>query len=327
MSKARDLADFQGSASALTTGTLPVDRVPYVGRRNLIINGGFDVWQRGTSHSTNGYGSADRWYLAFNGSATAQKVEDTVAGKKVVTISSTASGQTYHVLQQRIEFLRRYQGRVLTLSAWVKGTAGTHTQYLEFRDSGGNSVDSITFPITYTGSWQYVTHTFTVPTNASYDNDSSWFNVSFYGGDSLALSQVQLELGSVATPFEHRSYGEELALCYRYYIRYGSANGANTPSDYTNITTAHGTSSAWYVPFQLPMRMRAAPSLSYSSVSDFRCTLQHSDSDTCSSMMIGYGDEFNPTLSIQAGANGANRTRMFGYNGTYGAWIAWDAEL
>ena len=49
MSKARDLADFQGSASALTTGTLPVDRVPYVGRRNLIINGAMQVAQRGTS--------------------------------------------------------------------------------------------------------------------------------------------------------------------------------------------------------------------------------------------------------------------------------------
>ena len=38
-------------------------------------------------------------------------------------------------------------------------------------------------------------------------------------GDYIEISQVQVELGKVATPFEHRSYAEELALCQRYYYR------------------------------------------------------------------------------------------------------------
>lgn len=261
-----ELADLRKPSGIAGEALLRADSVQEqrdligAGRKNLIINGGFDVWQRGTSQTTSGYGSVDRWRCDTDGSFTASKTEDIVNGKKVATISSVASGQTYHVLQQRIEFLRRFQGRVLTLSGWIKGSVGTYTQYIEFRDAGGTSITNETFDTTYTGSWQFVEHTFVVPTNASFDNDSSWFNVAFYGGASLALSDVQLELGSVATEFEHRSYGEELALCQRYYtiLKNQSASTAHALSYFGAYLSTRGFTS-----LSLPTTLRGEPTVTY----------------------------------------------------------------
>jgi hypothetical protein len=74
--------------------------------------------------------------------------------------------------------------------------------------------------------------------------------------------------------------------------------------------------------------MRTGPTVTYSAVGDFRVTLQHSNSNTVTSIGFGYNDTKNPMLAVQAGSNGAgNGTRMFGYNGTYSAWLAFDAEL
>jgi hypothetical protein len=73
------------------------------------------------------------------------------------------------------------------------------------------------------------------------------------------ITGVQLELGKVATPFEHRSYGEELALCQRYYqnVFYGGvANNAGLTQSYGN----------WYT---LPTPMRASPTVSLNSNSTF----------------------------------------------------------
>jgi len=77
---------------------------------------------------------------------------------------------------------------------------------------------------------------------------------TFASGNYLEIAQVQLELGSVATDFEHRSYGEELALCQRYYWqgklsdsfgrRYGTANGGYLDAGNASFpVTMRGTSN------------------------------------------------------------------------------------
>lgn len=153
---------------------------------------------------------------------------------------------------------------------------------------------------------------------------SSQVNALNSTANNIYLTGIQLEIGKVATPFEHRSYGEEYALCQRYYQRF-DADG----QDFTNIGVAIATNSAWYVPIILPGgRMRADPALSYSAVGDFRITLQHSNSSAVTSMMIGYGNPLHPNLSVQSGSNSAsNGARMFGYGSSTTAWLAFDAEL
>jgi hypothetical protein len=48
-------------------------------------------------------------------------------------------------------------------------------------------------------------------------DNGAYSNTTITAGDYVEATMIQLELGNVATPFEHRSYGEELALCQRYY--------------------------------------------------------------------------------------------------------------
>ena len=78
------------------------------------------------------------------------------------------------------------------------------------------------------------------------------------------ITGVQLEAGSVATPFEHRQYGQELALCQRYFISYGGTH------IYERIGTSINNATNYSIAmFTFPVEMRAAPTFGYSAVGDF----------------------------------------------------------
>jgi len=82
--------------------------------------------------------------------------------------------------------------------------------------------------------------------------------VSFSTGDYVEITGVQLELGKVATPFEHRSYGEELALCQRYYE---VSSGVNW------YLTGLGSGAEVYLPNTWKVTKRATPTMSNSASS------------------------------------------------------------
>ena len=75
-------------------------------------------------------------------------------------------------------------------------------------------------------------------------------------GNDLWITGVQLEVGSVATPFEHRSYGDELARCQRYF--FATATGTT----YNAVTTgfANSTTNSTQL-ITYPVQMRATPSI------------------------------------------------------------------
>jgi len=218
MSKARDLADFQGSASALTTGTLPVDRVPYVGRRNLIINGGFDVWQRGTSFTDSNSYTADRWWNFPQGTVSSYRDADEGMCAKYAT---NGTGGYYYAFRHRIEYenVRHMEGKTVTLSFKVKASQAFTGRLMAYFVHTNYFIQ----PYDITTEWTTVTKTFTFPVSGVTPNfDQEMFEFILLEqlpstATDIYITQVQFELGSVATPFEHRSYGEELALCQRYY--------------------------------------------------------------------------------------------------------------
>ena len=81
----------------------------------------------------------------------------------------------------------------------------------------------------------------------------TWFQTN---DATLEFTGFQLELGPVATPFEHRSYGDQLARCMRYYQTstddwHSALNSNSSPSGYSNCN----------VPFKV--QMRAAPTVNY----------------------------------------------------------------
>jgi len=227
--------------------TLPVDVVAQLkgtdGRKNLMINGGFDVWQRGTSFtstSVNEY-SADRFRTEGYGLSTTISRQSFTAGQTDVlnfptyfcrVATSTVSAGQFWGLQQRIETpqVMRY-GQTVTVSFWVKATTGTLASgaFTYGLDDSKSSSPALTT------TWQKITNTFTCGLSGNYSS----FYLVYLGAGSAAISvdiaQVQLELGSEATDFEHRSYSEELALCQRYFEK--SFNDDVAPANGSSSTT------------------------------------------------------------------------------------------
>ena len=92
-------------------------------------------------------------------------------------------------------------------------------------------------------------------TGSDYSQDMST-SFALTTGATFDVTGLQLEVGKNATEFEHRSYGEELALCQRYYQRMGDTN--------TNEIVLGGYSvsgSVIYDSIQLPVEMRIVPTL------------------------------------------------------------------
>ena len=243
------------------------------GRRNMIINGDFRVSQRGDYSSagtvTNGHWFVDRYRAFFSGvTATVQRTSNshpnTHTGHSLkITATSSASG--YIDLLQYVEYQPFFVGKHMTLSAWVRSN-NIDTQ---FRVTAGSQL--ATKNHSGGGEWEYLTLTFVYPTTVTtnigievlaYNNGA----VSVANGDFVEIAELQLELGKVATPFEHRSYGEELALCERYYQKSYDKDAYITGS--TSLSSIgsvdhYGSSDATNVLAQVYFRtqMRDAPSV------------------------------------------------------------------
>jgi len=268
--------------------------------RNRIINGNFDIWQRGTSQTNAGYGSADRWFLGHTGSTkTASRVAFTVGQTEVPgnpkyylrhVVSSVAGTGNHCFLDQRIEGVHTLAGQTATLSFWAKADSNKNiaTEFIQYFGTGGSPSNQITGiqVVTHnlTTSWQKFTATVAIPfisgkTIGSDGNDLLelifWFDAgSTYSARTNSLgqqsgtfdiAQVQLEEGTVPTPFEHRPYGIELALCQRYY--YVVVDGSESTNQ------VFGTGIGWStVQIEMvkehPVEMRASPDLKQTVVTN-----------------------------------------------------------
>jgi hypothetical protein len=270
MTKARELADVIGTQST-TENVLQ-------GRRNLIINGAMQVAQRGTSFTSNGYG-IDRW-KTYNSGGTATLSQQTFASgdspevglDTYVRIVRSSPSNTYF-FSQRVEDVRKSGGATLTLSFYAKASSATTipcriTQ--EFGSGGSSGVNITAQDSNVTTSWQRFSLTFNMASlSGKTIGTGSFFEPVFdipATTATIEITGVQLEVGSVATPFEHRSYGEELALCQRYYCH------SHSPASPPNLNTYHYYgNSAMAVDFedlaptslQYPVPMRASPSITY----------------------------------------------------------------
>jgi len=193
------------------------------GRRNLIINGDFKVSQRGDYTSATTLSGTDV-YLLDRWKVTQTTVSGTIqdlGGKIRLKATSSGTGQVRAV--QNIETQDLVLGGTYTLSALVKSnksTAGINVT--DDKTSGSGDADIYYAYHTGDGTDQRLSVTFTVRSTVPYEflvraALQPAGNASITSGDYIEVSEFQLERGSVATEFEHRSFGEELALCQRYY--------------------------------------------------------------------------------------------------------------
>jgi hypothetical protein len=249
-------------------------------RQNAIINGGFDVWQRGTSITpTSGYAyTADRWRTFSYGASTSTFSQQAftpgtapVAGYEGRFFARVLSTNSNAVFSHIIEDVRTFAGQQVTLSFWAKSaTAQTLTNvYISqsFGAGGSAAVDTVVAAPTITTSWTRYTFTLTLPSVAGKTiTSNSLLDLNIWGNVNNALDiwGVQLEAGSVATPFVRAAttLQGELAACQRYYQRYTSvANNAI-------FTGTMFSSTIFYGAFVFP-KMRVAPSSSVSAAAAF----------------------------------------------------------
>ena len=224
-----------------------------VGRRNLLINGGFDVWQRGTSGFTSGgIYTADRWRFDSAGSTTAVAKE--TANPELGNVLSASSDTVSNLVSQYIENGGQYlYNKHHTVSFWVKADAPCVASLRIRNNTTATNYEDFGYNVT-TG-WTKITYTFSPYTGLSPTDVVRLYLVNNTSvATKIYFAQVQLEVGKVATPFEHRSYGEELALCQRYYYRASASelNGSLCAGFATGSTGARGI-------INFPVTMRVAP--------------------------------------------------------------------
>lgn len=215
------------------------------GFKNKLINGNFDIWQRGTTNTitNSGYTVADRWQYITDGTLGT----GTVFTQQAFTVGQTAvpNNPTYYLqlvctsvstpnnyIRQRIENVSTLSGQLATGSFWVRTTSGTATVSAQFQQefgSGGSpsagvyGIGSASF--TATTTWQQFSITTVIPSIAGKTlgtNNDSALNFGIYfpaGGASgtYQVAQCQVEAGGVVTNYDIRPLAVELPMCQRYY--------------------------------------------------------------------------------------------------------------
>jgi len=265
MTKARENSDYTGLAAGIVAG----DTAARAGRKNLIINGGFDVWQRGTSGTkavngwASGYIAVDRWHT-YGADTTQTKSSSTVGTDLVNTLKISGSG-TNKLCTHAIENgSRLISGKDVTLSFYIRATTATESLSLNARfgtSLAGDSGDLSIGTVTTTTSWVKHAISFNVTDPSVNTTRHAMLRIASSAEEDFEIAQVQLELGSVATDFEHRSYGEELALCQRYYTNMEYQKGGSVLGFTGDVTSG----SSYHLSFSFPTQMRATPSLTWSS--------------------------------------------------------------
>ena len=352
------------------------------GRRNIIINGAFQVAQRGTSHTGVGNGDngyyLDRFKFAESGTSGAEftisQSTDSPDGfgfsmKFDCTTADTSLGSG-----EQLRIISDYEGQ--DLQQLKKGTSGAEKVTLSFHvksnltgtaivtiyDTPNNRHISKSYTISSANTWEKKIITFEGDTSGAIDNDNTTgFRIEWHlraGSDATSgtlatswasyvaanqaagqtidlasstdnefyITGIQLEVGSQATPFEHRSFGEELLLCQRYYYQTEYHDSQMT---YLGTGGVYTNTLAMLI-LQLPVEMRVRPSsISQSGTAGDYTVWGNASTTACSAVPAIRASGSKKTCSIDMTFNTLNSA-----TGTYvyriknsGAYIGVSAEL
>lgn len=283
------------------------------------------------------------------------------AGK--VNIDTYLEGQDLQQIQKGLSTAKQ-----VTLSFWVKSSV-TGTYIVELFDIDNSRHINKSYSISSADTWEKKEILIDADTTGAFGDDngaslqirwwlaagSNWtsgtlattwqaqdntdravglsVNIADSTSNDWYITGVQLEVGSVATEFEHRSFGEELALCQRYY--YMTADGSAQDESGLGISYGHSDIESRFI-VNLPVTMRTTPSLDSPTVTNaFRFIHGATSSATAqlaSSLTLVYPNWNTEHRMIlgQTGLTDNNSGGKAGYVQIYNsstAYVAFDAEL
>jgi len=255
----------------------------YAGK-NFVINGGFDVWQRGTSfvNPFNIY-TTDRWTNDTTNMTLSQQSSGAPSGSRYYLRTTSTAGSAftdfYHFFET--SSISALWGKTATYSFKIRKSGTTPIGSFIFTlqksstvDAGRNSTWSTIATVstafsnistgTGSGDWTTVTATANIP------NDGTASSLRFIGGFDNAqssgiivdISQVQLEIGSFVTPF-CRAGGTidgEIVACQRYFYNVNYQDSTRGIYNTVGNGFAQNTTNA-YVVVKFPVAMRVGPTL------------------------------------------------------------------
>ena len=356
--------------------------------RNLIINGAMQVAQRGTSSTTSGYGTVDRFQVNFSGTdeAPTQAQVDVAAGttpyslgfRKALKITngnqtSGAGSSDYVYYQHKIEAQDISQSgwnyisssSYITLSFWIKSSVAQSfkghlktqdgTSQLYPFDTGSLSADTwtkVTKTIAGNSNLQFDTNneaglhiaimafigtdltasSATENTWQAYaggifggkDNTSTWYTTN---DATLEITGVQLEVSDHATSFEHRSFGQELALCQRYFYMHASGAEASANNRAPIATGAMYNSGNWNGVVNFPVNMRTSPSLYKVQGTGYFIIYGDGGSDEANSAFLDSASPQAGTVNLYSGLAQTSGTSHWGLTNNSATRLGFQAEL
>jgi hypothetical protein len=257
---------------------------------NAIINGGFDIWQRGTSgFSLGGAFNADRWNF-YTGTPTNKSITRQPFTPNELNVDSFGDANFYwryaetvatvsdtNLLTNKIENVSSFANQIVTISFYAKSSNPSSIFRIgltqNFGSGGSSSVITIAATRTLSTSWTRYTETITLPSILGKTvGANSFLQLGLTFGTNLIQTLdvwgVQLEAGPVATPFRRNanSLQGELAACQRYYFR------NNASLSFSNFGLGQSESTTVVVAqIPVPVSMRVPPtSVDFSNVAVIR---------------------------------------------------------
>ena len=369
MSKAAELAALIGSQSALSNRNLVINGAMQVAQRgtsgiNSAAGGGICADRhKGFSNGGGVFSMEQSSTVPNNEFAYSSKLTVTTADSSIASADYYSFQQTiegYNIIQTGYG---TSDAKRLVLSFWVRSSV-TGKYSVTCFNNGGTEGYLNTFNISSADTWQKVELSWIGRTSGTWlktngagmiirfdlgggssghGTADQWTTTSGYGntrtadsvdwistnGATFYMTGLQLEIGEQATPFEHRSYGEELAACQRYYQQIGGQTPANV------LCVGQCTSSTlaqFFIPFIVPVR--DDPTCSVSDQTHFRVfNAAVSGIPDTTNMTIAatnaasYG-AFRIVATVGSGLSAGNATMLSGSDSDGNAGIIkMDAEL
>jgi hypothetical protein len=342
-------------------GTAWIPKIPLDIEEDRIINGAFDVWQRGTSFTTTTYG-ADRWANVNGGGTVTTTRQSFTLGDMLgmnnptFFLRQSISGQTlasqYAQVYQYVEGVRSYAGQTITILGWAKrATAGNIViNWDQFFGTGGTPSTATTGSpqtLALTTSWTPFAATFTIPSVTGKTlgtSNTDGLRIVFWnsaGSDfnaatnSLGLQTTDVDFWGIhiregvwttadALLYRQKSLVSEVAKCYRYYYRVTTTGIQQVLAAGYNTST---TVSRFIMHFPVPMR--AAPALLEQSGTAGNYGVFNAATITTCTGVPTYqtSSQFSGQITTTTGATlVAGQGSILG-SLTAGAYLAWTAEI